>query len=104
MKELHRRLLDLEQRVMRGNYPKTGICDAILLPGDSPATDMHYLGLLCDGFEVWPGFSGHRLFPILGGSYAYAQAGPTGRWDAGTKYGQARRELLAFLIDWSAEK
>lgn len=72
-------------------YPQKGICGHIPLIQRAVVYQRLY-GL----FRQWPQFSGDIQFPVPPGSEAYYSAEDL--WDRNTPYGQARYDLLDFLI------
>lgn len=72
-------------------YPRKGICGHIPLKHR-----MVVYHRLCQLFTQWPQFSGDRQFPVSPGSDAYYSTEDL--WDRNTTYGQARYDLLDFLI------
>lgn len=72
-------------------YPKKGICGHIPLSQRQVVFQRLY-GL----FTQWPQFSGDLHFPVPPGPEAYY--GSQDKWDSNTTYGQARYDLLDFLI------
>lgn len=83
-----RSLLDLKFNGPR--YLKKGICEHL------PLYNHLVHRRLCKLFTRWPQFSGDRCFPVPPGVNAYYTA--SNLWDQNTPYGQARYDLLDFLI------
>jgi len=83
-----RSLLDL--KINGPRHPQKGIC------WHFPLYNHLVYRRVCKLFTRWPQFSGERLFPVPPGVDAYYSA--SNLWDQNTPYGQARYDLLDFLI------
>lgn len=88
------RLEDLQRDLDRGRLPMHGICHFALDHNDhdylSDRTELRRL------FRQWPKFSGDINFPVSGDYNSACRNGSL--WLTYTVYGNARRDLLAFLI------
>jgi len=100
-------LVDVRTEVLAGNYPVTGICNAVVYPmPDEFATEVDIL--LQKAIREWPGCSGDWAYPVphpyMSADDAYGRYTTTLRrgwwmWES-PEYGMKRRELLDFLITY----
>lgn len=97
------------------NYDRTrGIC-AFVDDGFEDAPNEEYgcaVGILSAGFRAWPKFSGNTVFPVPSPreprSKKDEKYAPGNAWiDTHDKwagnYGESRRELLEFLVNFTAK-
>jgi len=99
-------LVAVRTEVLAGNYPVTGICNAVLdQMGDEFESEVD---ILLPAIRSWPGFSGDSTYPVphpgMPAKYGYEQhpfRTSRGWWLwASPEYGMKRRELLDFLITY----
>lgn len=111
---LHAILVDLNQRVERGNYlPYLGICHNLrwqmLWEEDYTQRDLAR-DMLNDLMRDWPEGTGSHIYPVPGSpddlslDAARAALVSLHQWTLTSWYGQQRRKLLAWLIEQTAEQ
>lgn len=97
------KLRQLQEEVLRGEYPVTGICCEIGIIGGSTRWYIE------EAFGHWPKFSGNCQYPVPSGGEdspvtAYQRCALSNRrgeylW-GDNPYGSNRRDLLTFLIEY----
>lgn len=82
-------LEELASELDAGKALRTGICNFVKSRTEEESAAEEVMGRL---FREWPEYSGNVSYPVPGIYWKWD------RWSKRTKYGQARRRLLAFMI------